>query len=183
MFRNPKDLIPDPNQPRKTFSEEEIENMSQTYKTHGIINPIEIDKNNMIITGEIRWRSAIKSGIKEIECTLLNGITTIERFERQVVENLHLHKLIDNEKEEAIAKLYKDGKEDGRYKNVSDFARKIGLKRISILYYIRANERRKKSKFLSNVDISTSMIDKTIQLPLQEQERVLKKVLEGKIHF
>ncbi len=82
-------IKPDKNQPRQTIDEEHIKEISQSIVTEGVINAIEIDENNVIITGEQRWRAAKLAGLKEVPCKILK-ITPELRFRRQVIENLHI---------------------------------------------------------------------------------------------
>jgi len=56
-------IKPDPDQPRKTFNEDDIVATAFTIESQGLINPIEIDENNMIVTGEIRWRASKLAGV------------------------------------------------------------------------------------------------------------------------
>ena len=62
--------------------------MAVSLRNEGIINLIEIDKNFMIITGEIRWRAAKIAEFKKVPCKILE-ISDNERFIRQVHENIH----------------------------------------------------------------------------------------------
>jgi len=78
----------DPNQPRTYFDAIAIKEMAQSIKTEGCINPIEIDKNFVIVTGEMRWRSAKEAGLKTIPCKVIE-IEPENRFRRQVIENVH----------------------------------------------------------------------------------------------
>jgi ParB family chromosome partitioning protein len=83
-------IRPDPNQPRKVFSDEHIEGLAESLKIEGMINPIEIDGNDTIITGECRWRAAKKVGWSEVPAIInAKGINEYERFRRQMAENLH----------------------------------------------------------------------------------------------
>ncbi|KKM21400.1 hypothetical protein LCGC14_1635720, partial [marine sediment metagenome] len=99
VLRDPKELKFDPNQPRKDISEEAVESLAQTYDSQDIINEPEIDEEDIIITGEMRVRAAIKKGLDKIKCKLITGLSEDERFERQVIENLHHNVLTDTEKE------------------------------------------------------------------------------------
>ena len=83
-----KELKPDPNQPRKEIDEEKVKEMAVSVRNEGIINPIEIDKDNMIITGEVRWRGALESELEEVPCKVLE-IEPRARYIRQMQENLH----------------------------------------------------------------------------------------------
>jgi len=98
-------LKADPNQPRKVFDKEKIKALADTYKNQGIIQPIEIDKNNQIITGERRWRAAKLAGLKKIPCKILKDLTEEEKLERRLIENIHHEPLTDLEKADAIKKL------------------------------------------------------------------------------
>jgi len=98
-------LKPDLNQPRKVFDEEKIKALGGTYKNQGLIQPIEIDKNYQIITGERRWRAAKLAGLKKIPCRILEDLTEEQKLERRLIENIHHEPLTDLEKAEAIKKL------------------------------------------------------------------------------
>jgi len=80
----------DPNQPRQYFTQQAVDEMAISIKNEGVINPIEIDKKNIIITGEMRWRATKKAGLKTIPCKILE-ISPNKRFIRQMQENIHHH--------------------------------------------------------------------------------------------
>lgn len=96
-------IHPDPNQPRKVFKD--LNEMAQTIRTQGIINPIEIDENGQIVTGERRWRAAVLAGLKEAPCAVKAGLSKEERLERQLVENLQQKELEPLERAGAIKAL------------------------------------------------------------------------------
>ena len=79
--------------------------MAETYKNQGLIQPIEIDKDYQIITGERRWRAAKLAGLKKIPCRILEDLTEEQKLERRLIENIHHEPLTDLEKAEAIKKL------------------------------------------------------------------------------
>jgi len=81
-------IRPDENQPRTFSDEESLKELAQSILTEGVINPIEIDKDFKIITGERRWRAAKIAGLKTIPAKILE-IDVEERFMRQMNENLH----------------------------------------------------------------------------------------------
>ncbi len=88
-YVDPGKIKPDPKNPRTTFDEAQVEGMAASLLSEGMINPIEIDDNNMIVTGEIRWRGAVNAGLNPIPTTLFNPETPAHRLLRQLVENLH----------------------------------------------------------------------------------------------
>lgn len=82
-------IKPDPNQPRKTFPEDGIRDLSKSLLQEGFINPIEVDKDLMIITGERRYRAAKMAKLVEIPVHINEEeLTPVERLRRQIVENV-----------------------------------------------------------------------------------------------
>jgi ParB family transcriptional regulator, chromosome partitioning protein len=106
------EIKPDPDQPRQRFNESELEELAANVKSEGVINPIEIDKNNVIITGERRWRAAKIAGLKTVPC-FVNELRGKERFKHQLSENIHHNTMSDLDTAEALDKVLND------YKRVS----------------------------------------------------------------
>ncbi len=94
----------DEEQPRQTFDQDQIKGMAKSIKTEGVINPVEVDKNFIIITGEMRWRASKLAGLKTIPCKVLD-INSDERFRRQVIENIHHNTMNDWDTAKALQKL------------------------------------------------------------------------------
>ena len=64
-------IVPDPEQPRKSFSEDSITELSQSIEAHGILQPILVylkGDNYVIIAGERRYRACQKIGLASIPC-------------------------------------------------------------------------------------------------------------------
>ncbi len=97
-------IRPVPNQPRKYFNPDKIEELAKTIRTTGIINPIEVDEDYMIITGENRWRAAQVVGLKKTYVKVLT-LSKDERFMRQVIENIQYANLTPHEIAEALKTL------------------------------------------------------------------------------
>jgi len=87
-------IHPDQNQPRHANEEEKegLEEMARSILTAGVINPIEVDKNLVIITGERRWKAAKLAGLKTVPVRILD-ISDDDRFIRQAIENIHQEKM------------------------------------------------------------------------------------------
>ena len=69
------DIMPNANQPRKTFNEEKIEELAASIREHGIIQPIVVRKKSRgyeIVAGERRWRAAIKAELSQVPCLIRN---------------------------------------------------------------------------------------------------------------
>jgi ParB family chromosome partitioning protein len=83
-------IIPDPNQPRKTFKDETLQELKNSYGNLGLIQPITVrpvgDKY-MIVIGERRYRASLLNGQKEIECIVREDIDDKRTREMQFAEN------------------------------------------------------------------------------------------------
>lgn len=99
-------IYPNVNQPRKNFNKEGLEELSNSIKVHGIIQPIiaiHEGKGYMIIAGERRYRAARNIGLKEIPCIIKN-YKPKQLLEVSLIENLQREDL--NIIEEAKAYEY-----------------------------------------------------------------------------
>ena len=66
-------IYPNPNQPRKIFDKESLHELATSIKTHGLIQPIIVNKTDdgyMIIAGERRYRACKIAGLKTISCII-----------------------------------------------------------------------------------------------------------------
>lgn len=86
-------IVPNPYQPRTVFDDEKIEELCETIKSHGIIQPIVVRERNgifEIIAGERRWRAVKKLGmdripaiVKEFDDEQAASIALIENLQRE----------------------------------------------------------------------------------------------------
>ncbi len=87
-------VIPDPNQPRREFSEESIARLAESLKTEGQMFPIRVrwsepDQRWVIISGERRWRATKAAGLTTIDCYFHDAeLAPAELLEQQLIENL-----------------------------------------------------------------------------------------------
>lgn len=87
------EVEPNKNQPRRKFDNEAIEELSESIKRYGVIQPIIVNKKDgyyEIVAGERRWRASKKAGLTEIPCIVRNDderkskeIALIENIQRQ----------------------------------------------------------------------------------------------------
>ncbi len=114
------DLSRNPYQPRETFNETKMEELSKSIKKNGIIQPIAVRPKKSepgkfeIIAGERRWLAAQKAGLHEIPVTILD-LSDVESLEVAIVENIQRDDL--NAVEEA--KGYKRLSEEFNYDHES----------------------------------------------------------------
>ena len=84
------EVEPNREQPRKKFDDEKLEELSESIKTYGLLQPILVQKRDgyyEIIAGERRWRAALKAGLKEIP-VIVRDYTEKEILELSLVENI-----------------------------------------------------------------------------------------------
>ena len=93
-FEVPADkIVPDPNQPRKVFTPEDLQDLSDSIRSRGLLQPIrarwdEERQKYVIVVGERRWRAAIMAGKATVACVIVEGeMTESEILHDQLVEN------------------------------------------------------------------------------------------------
>ena len=103
-----EDIQPAPDQPRKRFAEAELEELAQSIRAHGIIQPLIVrarsDGGFLLIAGERRWRAAQRAGLAQVP-VVVQDVSPKESFERALVENLQRSDLNPMEEAEAYARL------------------------------------------------------------------------------
>lgn len=87
------DIEPNRNQPRRNFDMEAIEELAESIKIYGVIQPIIVTKKDgyyEIVAGERRWRASKKAGLTDIPCIIRNDderktkeIALIENIQRE----------------------------------------------------------------------------------------------------
>ncbi len=102
IYININDIKPNDNQPRKYFDDEKIDELSESIKSHGIIQPLVVRRKNdiyEIVAGERRWRAARKAELKEVPC-IIRDFTDEENMLVAIIENMQREDL--NPIEEAL---------------------------------------------------------------------------------
>jgi len=85
------DLDPNPFQPRRTFSPEEIQELAETIREHGIIQPITVRKSGgryQIVSGERRARAARLAGLVEVDARVFELLSDKTMAEWALIENI-----------------------------------------------------------------------------------------------
>ena len=106
-----------PYQPRQNFKEEKLEELSNSIKKKGIIQPIAVRINNSgstkyeIVAGERRWLAAQRAGLHEIPVTILD-LSDVESLEVAIVENIQRDDLSPIEEAQGYKKLNEEFKYD-----------------------------------------------------------------------
>ena len=111
------DLSRNPYQPRQYFSEEKLEELTNSIKKNGIIQPIAVRPNKIengkyeIIAGERRWIAAQRAGLHEIPVRILD-LSDVESLEVAIVENIQRDDLNPVEEARGYKRLNEEFKYD-----------------------------------------------------------------------
>lgn len=101
---------PDREQPRKEFDEEKIQELAESIKQYGVLQPLLVQKCESyykIIAGERRWRAAKAAGIKEIP-VIIKEYSSAEVFEISLIENIQREDLNPMEEARAYQRLLEE---------------------------------------------------------------------------
>ncbi|MEM7118615.1 MAG: ParB/RepB/Spo0J family partition protein [Chloroflexota bacterium] len=97
---------PNPDQPRKIFSEEAIAELSESIKTRGLLQPIVLSRREEggfdLLAGERRFRAAKRAGLDRVPALIREGD---DRLEIALIENLQREDLTPLEEAEGLAAL------------------------------------------------------------------------------
>ncbi|MBE6037770.1 MAG: ParB/RepB/Spo0J family partition protein [Anaerofustis stercorihominis] len=128
-------IIPNPNQPRHYFDEENIRELAESIKELGIIQPLAvIDKGNgtyELVSGERRLRAAQLAGLQRVPCVLVSP-TEEEKELIMLVENIQREDLTYIEEARAYKKII-----DVHSLTQAELAEKIGKKQSTISNKLR----------------------------------------------
>lgn len=104
-------LYPNPNQPRKYFDDEALQELANSIKIHGVIQPIIVNKEDndkyLIIAGERRWRASRIAGLTTVPVVIKN-YTEKQVKEVSLIENLQREDLNPIEAARAIKQLMEE---------------------------------------------------------------------------
>src|SRR5256712_1853261 len=98
---------PNPNQPRKVFDSNALNELAASIRTSGVIQPVIVRRQGtgyQLVAGERRWRAARQAGLARIPA-IVREVTDAESLELALVENLLREDLNPIEEAEAFDKL------------------------------------------------------------------------------
>ena len=111
------DLSRNPYQPRQNFKEDKLNELAESIKKNGIIQPIAVRPSKAdtgkfeIVAGERRWLAAQKAGLHEIPVTILD-LNDVESLEVAIVENIQRDDLNPIEEAKGYKRLNDEFKYD-----------------------------------------------------------------------
>jgi ParB family chromosome partitioning protein len=122
-------ITPSPFQPRKEFAQEALQELVESIRQHGIIQPLivrRVDGGHELIAGERRWRAAKELGLSEAP-VIVRSASDLEVLELSLIENLQRADLNPIEEAQGYARL---ANEFGMRQE--DIAQKVGRSRAAV---------------------------------------------------
>lgn len=128
------EIVPNPYQPRKSLDEESLNELAESIRQHGILQPIvvrKVEKGYEIIAGERRYKAAMKAGLGKVPA-IIKEATDEELMEYALIENLQREDLNPIEAAYALKRLM-----DTFQLTQEEIADKIGKRRSTIANLLR----------------------------------------------
>jgi ParB family chromosome partitioning protein len=129
-----EEIIPNRSQPRKHFDEAKLQELAESIKEKGILEPLivrRVDQGYELIVGERRWRAAQKAGLKEVP-VVVKEAQGREVLEISLIENLQREDLNPIEAAEAFKHLI-----EAFHISQEDLSKRIGKDRTTITNTLR----------------------------------------------
>ena len=130
-----KDIHPNPNQPRREFDQNALEELANSIKLKGVVTPVTVrvtEKGYELIAGERRWRASKISRKQKIPAYVINVKNDAEIMEIALIENVQREDLNPLEESEAYAVL------NSKFgMSHSEIAMAVGKKRVTISNSLR----------------------------------------------
>lgn len=189
-----EDLIPMENQPRENFDAQSLEELAQSIKNLGIIQPLTVRKNGdkfQIISGERRYRASKMAGLEKVPCFIRLADDT-QMLEMALVENIQREDLNAIEIAVTYQRLI-----DEIQLTQEELSKRVGKERSTITNYLRllklspeaqasiiANEismgHGRALLTLEDTTLQNQVLEKILRerLSVRETEKLVKKMLE-----
>jgi ParB family chromosome partitioning protein len=105
-------IVPQKGQPRQHFASEALDELAQSIKDHGVIEPLVVRRLGTsdqfeLIAGERRWRAAQRAGLREV-LVVVRDVSAADAFELAIIENIQREDLDPIDFAEALDRLLKE---------------------------------------------------------------------------
>jgi len=173
-------VCPNPDQPRKDFDEEKLEELAMSIKQYGVIEPIVVTPRAdrfMIVAGERRYRASLLAGMDTIPARAIKADDDLVE-ELALLENIQREDLNIIEEGRAYERLLKRGW------TVEEIAKKLGYKklgpiedRLSLL-----NLKEEYQDMVVKGQLTPSQAYEMSRLPQGKQDLVFEKIRKGELN-
>jgi ParB family transcriptional regulator, chromosome partitioning protein len=168
-------IVTNPHQPRMQFDDEKLENLAQSIKIHGIIQPLIVSKKGNqyeLVAGERRLEAAKRAGLKKIPA-IVREADDLQKLELAIVENVQRHDLNPVEEGKAYKKLM-----DEFQMSQEEIAVKMGKSRSLVANKIRLlNLPVEIQKGLIEGKITEGHAKAILSIPDAEKQRMLYEMI------
>ncbi len=172
------DISPNEGQPRKDFAEDALQELADSIKENGVIQPIIVQKKGSgyrIVAGERRWRASRLAGLKVIPA-IVRELTDQQTMEQALIENLQREDLNPLEEAYAMQNLLKTHK-----LSQEQLAKRLGKPRATIANTVRLiNIDESLQDFIRNGDLSAGHAKALLSLKDPEDQRKAADVIIAK---
>ena len=177
---NVVDIEPMPNQPRKVFDEKKLEELADSVREHGVIQPIIVEKSESgyhIVAGERRWRAAKKVGLKTMPA-IIKDYTESKRKQVALIENIQREDLNVME----VARALKELMDLDEY-SVSEVAKVTGKSQSAVSNIVRLLKLTPEvQKFVLEGKLVEGQARALLAIENEEEQlRIANKVIEKKL--
>lgn len=128
-------ISPNPHQPRKTFNQDNLEDLANSIREHGIIQPLVVISDGpdryILISGERRLRASKLAGLKEVPA-IVRTATEQEQLELAIIENVQREDLNPLERARAFQRLVDDFS-----LTHEEVAQRVGKSRVAVTNSLR----------------------------------------------
>lgn len=175
-----KDIIPNRNQPRVNFDEDGLNELIESIKQFGIIQPLVVRKQNdkyEIIAGERRYKAAMQAGLQTVP-VILSEMTEEQSAEVALTENIHRRNLSVIEEAKSMKNLLDRG-----YLTQEQLATKMGVSQRTIVDKLQLLELDEEiQEALLNAKISERHAKSLLGLEKQEQKKWLNRIINERMN-
>jgi ParB family chromosome partitioning protein len=191
------EIEPNKAQPRKSFDEQKLMDLSESIKLHGVIQPIIVKKTDngfyQIIAGERRWRAAKMAGILNIP-VVVKDYSNKEVMEIALIENIQRQDLNPIEESEAYKRLL-----DEYSLTQDEVSKRVGKSRPAIANSLRllnlpddikdmlieekiTSGHARSILSLDSIELQKAAVDKIIKedMNVRQAEKLVKKIFEAR---
>ncbi len=170
-------IVPNPTQPRKEFDEEALDELAESIRQLGVIQPVTVKKSDngkyIIISGERRWRAAQRADlrtlpayIREVDDENLHAMALVENIQRQDLNAIEIALGLQRLIEEC-------------HLTQEALSQKVGKNRSSVANYLRLLKLPDELQLALKEGLVSMGHAKAIAgLPEREQLRMLKRILK-----
>lgn len=171
-------IRPNPRQPRESLDRAALDELAESIRQHGVIQPLIVsvsDDGYTLIAGERRWRAARLAGLETVP-VIVKEVTPRQQLELALVENVQRHDLNPIEMAHAYRQLI-----DEHGLTQDSVAGRVGKNRSTVANTLRLLRLpREALNALSAGEISEGHARALLICPLEEQQvRLLERVLGG----